>query len=123
VPDSEKYFTNQKGAGAPIELRADGILMWISTSKLAGNACQLRNLNGTIDRQVDVVADGSPSKLNELTQGSYWWFVMNLERQGYCYSFTFVGRTKLARDATESLAVLMLGESLKFSAPASTPPK
>jgi hypothetical protein len=118
LPDSQKYFTNQKGAGAPIELRGDGFLMWITTTNRTGKACQLRDLNGTIERQVDVIADGVPSKLNVLSQDIYAGLIMNLERQGYCYSFGFVFRTKLARDATESQVILMLGQSLKFSAPA-----
>lgn len=119
VPDSEKYFTNQKGAGAPIELHADGIFMVISISNRTGNACLLRNLNGTIERQTDVVVDGIPSKLNVLA----WGLITNLQRNGYCYSFSFVFSTKLVRDASESLALLMLGQTLKFSTPTAAPPQ
>jgi hypothetical protein len=96
----------------------NGIFFTIVLTKDSGDQCLQHGLRGaTIERDHNLVADGSAATLHVLSAQGASMMVLNVRRNGYCYQFDLVSWAPSVRDAHENIALLMLS-SIRFgSAP------
>jgi hypothetical protein len=122
APDTEKYFSNEN-VGSPMSLDLDGIWLTITVSGFQGDQCLNRGRwNLRIDRQVPLTVDGSTSSLNALKHDGYAALMLNVQRNTYCYSFTYLFKANDVRDATQQTTEVMLGQTFHFGQPSAPAP-
>lgn len=111
----EDDFSNEQ-FGAPPLMDANGIFLAIIVSKDTGEQCLQFNIAGApIDREASLTVDESAASLKvlNLPYSGEPSMVLNSERNGYCYRFTFIALSKTVRDAYEVPALTML-RSFRF---------
>ncbi len=90
--------------------------------QFSGRACAQHGLaNATVDRQDAIDVDGLSATLYILS-GQLPYMELNLEKDTYCYMFSFVFGSRSARDANESTAQMILGQTFKFGQPTAPAP-
>ncbi|TMD19230.1 MAG: hypothetical protein E6I98_08840 [Chloroflexi bacterium] len=118
---TEEYLSNVP-VGSPEGLDSNGIFLAISIHQFSGRACAQHGLaNATVDRQDAIDVDGLSATLYILS-GQLPYMELNLEKDTYCYMFSFVFGSRSARDANESTAQMILGQTFKFGQPTAPAP-
>ncbi len=121
APDTEKYFSNEN-VGSPLSLNDTGVFLAISVTGASGPLCSDHGLgNAVVERQDSLTIDGIPGTINVLNAQGFAEFIVNLQRNAYCYWFVYVFRSVATRDANEETVQLMLGKSFRFGQPTASP--
>jgi hypothetical protein len=121
APDTELYLSNEN-VGSPMSLDANGVFVAISIHQPSPQACAQHGLgNGTVDRTDPVVVDSVSSNLYVLS-GQQPYMELNVERDTYCYMFSFVFGSTPTRDSNEGTAKTMLSSTFKFGQPTASAP-
>jgi hypothetical protein len=120
-PYPSDYFSNEN-VGAPDQMDQSGIFLTIYVTGDAADKCLQRALRGaTVERDDNVVIDGTPATLHVLSARGAPMMIVDVWHGGYCYEVDFITWNSQVRDANENTAQSILGTFRFGSGPRATP--